>query len=271
MKKTVFALAAMSAAVVFAQQQMRMPMPGQGPNGEQLTPEQRAERARKFKLMRYKSTGGFYVKPGSQNGKIVYVNCQKSVPVEWIKESVSNFIAQTKFAIEVKDGAFSLPDPKIEGTVSLFVIDDEKMPPILHAPESRWTMVNVAPLKKGRGEKEAFLHARVEKELTRGFCLLAGTQTSNYPNSLLNTIAKTEDLDQHMDWRLPVDILARFKPYLSGFGVTPAEEVSYKRACQEGWAGQPTNEFQKAIWDKVHEVPTKPIKIEFDPKRDAGK
>ena len=32
-------------------------------------------------------------------------------------------------------------------------------------------------------------------------------------------------------------------------------------------APAPTNEFQKAVWDKVHAIPQNPMKIEFDPKK----
>ena len=50
-------------------------------------------------------------------------------------------------------------------------------------------------------------------------------------------------------------------------GVTPARKGIYEAACQQGWAPAPTNDIQKAIWDKVHAVPATPMKIEFDPKK----
>lgn len=50
--------------------------------------------------------------------------------------------------------------------------------------------------------------------------------------------------------------------------VRPYRVAKYSEACQEGWAPPPTNEFQKAIWDKVHAIPDKPMTIEFDPKKD---
>ena len=46
-------------------------------------------------------------------------------------------------------------------------------------------------------------------------------------------------------------------------GVTPWKVTTYKRACEEGWAPAPTNEYQQAIWDKVHAVPTEPLKIKY--------
>ena len=39
-------------------------------------------------------------------------------------------------------------------------------------------------------------------------------------------------------------------------------------ACREGWASAPTNDVQKAIWDKVRAIPDKPLTIEYDPKKD---
>ena len=56
--------------------------------------------------------------------------------------------------------------------------------------------------------------------------------------------------------------------YLRAIGVKPAEKTTYRKACHEGWAPPPTNEVQKAIWEQIHSSPDKPIKIEFDPKKD---
>ena len=47
-----------------------------------------------------------------------------------------------------------------------------------------------------------------------------------------------------------------------------SESFTHKKACQEGWAPAPTNDVQKAIWEKVHAIPDKPMTIEFDPKKD---
>ena len=50
---------------------------------------------------------------------------------------------------------------------------------------------------------------------------------------------------------------------LPELGVTPWKETTYKRACEEGWAPAPTNEYQKAVWDKVHAIPDQPLKIKY--------
>lgn len=52
------------------------------------------------------------------------------------------------------------------------------------------------------------------------------------------------------------------------FGIFSRNGVPYIRACREGWAPPPTNDAQRAIWKKTHQIPDKPITIEFDPKKD---
>ena len=217
---------------------------------------------------RYRRTGGFVVKPGSMAGELVYVNCQKRANVAWLDESIEYFKKETKFNITLKDGAFDLLAPKVQGNASLFIVDDEKLPPILLAPESRWAMINIAPLAKGRGEKPAFFEARVKKQLTRGFAMLCGATNSQFPMCLTGGVKDADALDTYTNYKLPVDVLARFAPYLRPFGVTPAQISTYRHGCQEGWALKPTNDVQKAIWDEVHQLPNKPLKIEFDPKKD---
>lgn len=233
------------------------------------------QKAKRSKLDRAKvaenfnrRTGGLISYPGAKRGKIVFVNAQSKAPAEWLAEIAAFHAREMKVDIEVSTGSFQFPDTKIWGNATLFVIDDSKMPSLLHAPEQKWTMINIAPLTEGNGSKPAFFSARVKKELTRGLCLLAGTQTSNYPESLLGCVTKPSDLDKFADWELPVDIPERFLPYLAGFGIKPDVLVTYKQACQEGWAPQPTNDAQRVIWNQVHQIPDKPITIEFDPKKD---
>ena len=206
-------------------------------------------------------TGGKVIRPGTQSGEVVVVNCQKTVGLAPIKDRVDYFAAETKFKMSIKEGSFDIKSPAIQGNVSLFIIDDSALPPILIAPESRWSMVNVAPLKLGRGQQPAFLEARLKREVMRGLAMLCGASNSNYPRAVTAGVSATEQLDSMTEFRLQVDIFRRMVPYMVPFGVTPAEETTYLKACQEGWAAQPTNEYQKAIWDKVHEIPTEPITI----------
>ena len=229
-----------------------------------LTMESMKAKQAKTQEILMKKVGGLVARPNSQRGEIFYVNCQQRAPKEWIDESIMYFAEETKFKISYKEGSFDLAAPKIEGNATLFVIDDENLPAILVAPENRWAFVNVAPIATEK--RPAFFQARMKKELSRGFAYLCGAANSQFPMALTRGIVSRSDLDKNIDYRLPVDLFQRFRTYMDPLGVKPQILVPYRKACQEGWAPAPTNEVQQAIWDKVHAMPEKPMKIEFDPK-----
>ena len=230
------------------------------PDGE------RAARKAKMVQMMLRHTGGFVVRPGSQQGEVVYVNCQRRAPRAWIDDSIAYFAEETKFRVTYHEGTFDLAAPKVEGSATLFIVDDGGLPALLVAPESRWALVNVAAVARER--RPAFFEARVRKQLSRGFAYLCGAANSQYPMCLTRGIVDEADLDRNADHRLPVDLFQRFRTYMEPLGVRPEVRTTYRQACKEGWAPAPTNEFQRAIWEKVHAVPDKPLTIEFDPKRD---
>lgn len=259
MIKAMITTLALCALKAFAE----APPLGETPTKEQWDTMTPAERKMS---MEYRS-GGQMVRPGTRKGIVAFVNSQSKTPRDVLQGNIEYLTKKTGYTIQLKDGAFSFPAVVKVGEVSLFVIDDGCLPTILSAPEDGWVAVNVARLDKGNGNKTAIFNARVQKELTRGFCILAGSQDSNYKDSLLGPVIKPEDLDTHEDCRFPIDIQRRFKPYLEKWGVTPAVMTTYRRACEEGWAPAPTNEVQQAIWDKVHAMPTEPLKIKPETKK----
>ena len=237
---------------------------------EVVSPEELAARKAERQAEFDKRTGGRIVKPGTQQGEIVYADCQTRIPKAWIEESVAYFAKETRFKISVKSGmSFDLMNPKIEGNATLFIIDDVSLPAILVAPENRWALVNIAPIAKEK--RPAYFEARVKKELSRGLAYLCGAANSQYPRALTRGIVNHADLDKNPDLSLPVDVIQRFKTYMESLDVRPAMMSTYIKACREGWAPPPTNDVQRVIWNQVHAVPDKPMKIEFDPKRDKGK
>ena len=214
---------------------------------------------------KYERTGGTLIRKDSMQGEIAVVNCQKAAGKDILERSIEYLKKESRLKITLRDGTFSFPSPKIEGNASLYVIDDPSLPTLLAAPENRWTVLNVAPLKTGRGASPAFFKARVLKEMSRGFALLCGAMSSNFPGSLTSGMYKPEDLDRISDERLSLDVLARMAPYLEPIGVTPAIYVSYRQACKEGWAEKPKDAIQQKIWDEVksdkERGPTNPIGI----------
>ncbi len=208
-----------------------------------------------------KVTGGRITKPGTQRGEITCVDCQKSAETAWLEESVAYFAKCSRFKVTLAEGAFDIQKPQVKGSLSIFVVDDANLPALLAAPDDRWALVNVARL---RSDKEPFFKARVQKELSRAFSILCGAFTSTFPQSLPGAITRAEDLDAYVDPSIPMDVISHFAKYAKAFGVTPAVVTTYRNACKQGWAPAPTNDVQKAIWDEMRQIPTKPIKIEFD-------
>ena len=215
-----------------------------------------------------RETGGSIITRHKHTKNVYIVNAQSKAKTDLIESSRKAFEEFTRTPIDITSGSFDMSAPKIEGELSLYVIDDDKLPMSLVAPEGRWGFVNVAHLAKGRGEKLPFFEARVRKEIARVAGILFGGIGSNYRNNLMTLVTKPEDLDKHDSDKLPADVMMRSSQFLLGIGVKPFRHTTYRKACQEGWAPAPTNEVQKAIWQKVHQIPDKPIKIEFDPKKD---
>ena len=258
-KLVILSFVTICAAVSFAA------IPGMKPKAKRvLTPEEKAKQAEMRQAM-YEHFGDDMKDARKQKGKVVIVNCQKSADAAWLKTDAAMMEKELQVAVQVADGAFDLQKPVVQGEASIFVVDDPALPMSLVATESRWAMVNVAQLKS---EKVKFFEMRVKKAVARTFALLCGGAGSQFKLSLTECILKAEDYDIHINEFLPFDVNRRMTPYLEAMGITRWKKSNYREACQEGWAPNPTNAVQKAIWDEIHALPEKPIKIEFDPKKD---
>ena len=236
---------------------------------KRIPPEKRGEiYMRKF--------GGFVVDPRSGKGKIGIVNAQKAVAANEIAQVAANIRKNLRYAIEVREGRPGTGLPTMDEVnksgfnVAVFVVEDQSLPALLAAPEERWAVVNVSRIKSETNDDvlgKRLFALRTRGEIKRALALACGAGCSSYPGNLYGaTCAKeldTTDVDATI-----MDIAQRCGNWLAKIGVTPERRVMYLRAVQEGWAPQPTNEFQKAIWQKVHAIPDKPITIEFDPKKD---
>ena len=260
MNKIIFAATAI--AVAFAAQADTNAASTQPAPKERLNT---LERKAKLEAVVNQRVGGFLEKPGTAKGSIVYVNCQQKAPKSWIDESIAYFCEVTKFKVNYAEGSFDIKSPKFDGEVAIFIIEDETLPPILVAPENKWALVNITPIAKE--QRPIFFEQRTKKELSRAFAYLCGATGSKYERSLTRGITNQAELDKNYDYELPMDIVQRFWDYMKPLGVVPAQRATYLKACEEGWAPAPTNDVQKAIWDKVHAMPTEPIKIKPETKK----
>ena len=238
----------------------------------QLTREERIARRDKIMMERH---GGLLFAKGTPAGRIVIVNAQTKVATNnfdftalkggyWLR-GLCTIVSENVKPAACVVGEMDALRKKHDANFLLLVTDDPKLPASLVAVESQWAILNVAALEKGAATPE-MTRIRARNEFTRVFCMLCGGFSSQFKAPLTNYVVTLADLDNCLA-DPPVDVDARLREYLDMRGVKPGRRVTYRKACQEGWAPAPTNDIQKAIWNQVHEIPTKPIKIEFEGKK----
>lgn len=217
-------------------------------------------------------TGGQIRRPDALPGEMIFINAQQTVASDKLASAVEFFGKTLRIPVKqanieekptVETASTILASQKAAAAVIL-TDDDSLAMPMLVAPEMKWAIVNVAWLKKG-ARSEAFTVARTEKEMVRAALIVCGAAASQYNESLMKAVTMPKHLDDLVNANPPMDVVGRTKEYLNGIGISSNPYTTYLNACRQGWAPAPTNEYQKAVWDKVHaeqnEKPTNPIKI----------
>lgn len=204
-----------------------------------------------------KKTGGFVIR--KSEGVISFINCQSKISDGEIQKRVDRIQFVLKYPCEIKQGNWKFGDKKPDGSkIAVFIVNDQNLPMSLVAVEAGWGVINTFSLANG---------TQFSKELTRVFCLTAGGANSPVKTSPMQTVLKSTDLDKLLTDGFTFDMASSINENLQAMGMFPMRKITYVKACHEGWAPTPTNEYQKAIWDKVHAAPKNPMKIEFDPKK----
>ncbi len=211
-------------------------------------------------------------RPNTQKGKIVFADTQ-DIPLQ---DSITNMIKMLTRRYRYDIRYVKCPPKEVtklksdfDANVLIAVVHNDETPTALIALEDHWGVVNVAKIAatlKTQKARDEYLQDRCKKEILRVFSIVCGGGASQYPGNIFNC-ARLDMLD-YTNGLYPIDMQKKYHDYLGEIGVSPKVVVSYERACREGWAPQPTNEYQKAIWEKVHQIPDKPITIEYDPKKD---
>lgn len=230
-----------------------------------MTPEQ----IEKLKEVRARQTGGFIELKG--HGHLgVYNNVESLVSNESIEaalKQVKDFVRGLN--IKLAPVAFSFETAKTarekDGAgACVYIVDDAKLPMSLVALEDGWGVVNIAPLKTS--DKSLF-ERRVTKQFIRISSIVFSGVKSQYKISPLQSVTSVAELDKTVGDKFGIDTMMAIQQHLPEIGIQRDEMITYYIACQRGIAEAPTNQYQKAIWDKFHTTPKNPMKIEFDPKK----
>ena len=148
----------------------------------------------------------------------------------------------------------------------VMLVDGAEDAPLMTAyPEEHLALVNMTVLSKG--VSSGVRQDRVEKLTWRAIGHLVGCGAPDGYTCVMKPLRNMAELDAMPNKFIHPASFFKARPYFDMCGVTPARKGTYESACQQGWAPAPTNDIQKAIWDKVHAMPKNPMKIEFDPKK----
>lgn len=216
-----------------------------------LTPEQIADR-------KYRHFGG-YVFQQRATKVISIVNEQSAVGNDVLAGIASEM--QTMLAIPVVLNA------KENIGLTLKVCDGDENVPLVVLPDNATATVNVKALSSDK-PSNAVLKTRVCKELWRGLIYTLGGGNTYVQQCVMKQISSLKELDALPSKTACPDAFMRITESAKARGIQLVRRVTYRQACKEGWASQPTNDVQKAIWEEIHAIPDKPITIEFDPKKD---
>lgn len=220
-------------------------------------------------------SGGIVEK--SYSGNIFkIINAQNSIDARHLANVAKKIRFNTLLPIEAHAGTinndscpFSAADKLVSESkvgAGLLIVENENLPLTLVAPERRWAILNISRLKADAPSMEK-LNARFEKMLWCSVARALGAGYSSYKPCVLTPFKSLKELDTSIYPQLCPEPINKMIDTGKAYGIHTITIASYRTACQQGWAAQPTNAVQKAIWDEVHAMPTSPIKIKPEKKK----
>ena len=222
----------------------------------EISPEQLARNRERKRERIQQLTGGWIVLREKDAGRFTFVNAQSRVSTEALSPALADMERFLSIDVAIVPGEW---DGESGDMGFCYVIDDARKPALVIVPEEGWGVVNVAKL----GDKN--LESRARKELWRALAFICGAADTSMERCLLKPIFKPEDLDlQQVDTISPEPLL-KMDTHIRRMGIKQYKRITYKQAAIEGIAPEPTNEYQRVIWEKVKaeqsEKPSNPLKI----------
>lgn len=251
MKLKTFILAICMAPAVFLFAQADKPAaqaPEKPKQARQMTPEER-----QMDIMR--KVGGFVVKPSNLPG-VLYLDLQDRLPHDFIAEKAKDIANSAKFkAMCESDKGDSQKainkalERKKDVALVIAVVNEKGQPPVLLSPDQGWIKVNLDFLLSDNPD-EARLKERMSRQMWRATGMIFGAGYSQqFATSVMQPVRKLADLDAITGHTYATDTVQTIFKTANQLKIANVRPTTYKRACEEGWAPMPTNEWQKAIWE----------------------
>lgn len=138
------------------------------------------------------------------------------------------------------------------GAVVAIVAGKADAPAMTVLPEDRVAIINATRLADADTK---ITETRLVKELWRATAFALGGYASDYPD-VMKPVFGTADLDSNNMLMFCPPVSGKVAAAAKAAGVAPLRAVPYAIAVREGWAPAPTNDVQKAVWDRVKAAAT---------------
>ena len=122
-------------------------------------------------------------------------------------------------------------------------------PALVVFPEERVAVVNEdAAVKFAHGEEA---NIRLVKECWRGIGFITGAGYSQTDAGVMQPVGSPLELDA-VEWQVihPMSF-QQMNKFFKKYGAKRGRRTTYLKACEEGWAPTPTNDYQRAIFEAV--------------------
>lgn len=208
-------------------------------------------------------------------GLFVFVDCQSELKGQALNKTIKALADDFNIDIRKINGDNSPFDLRLVpnnlkclgAKGAIWIVSDVSLPVVLTAPEDGWGVLNVAPLMMDSPDAIK-LEKRVVKFVNRVFGNINGIGDSvMMPACVMKQAIGIKGVDALVCATYSPEANSKIAAYLSKSGYKQRKRGTYYDACEEGWAPAPTNAVQKKIWDKVHQLPTKPLVIVPESKR----
>ena len=225
-----------------------------------MTEAQKAEYYAARKAYKQSLTGGMVDNYAVQKGDVFFLNAQKRVSAEPLVKRIASMTDyfRCRFSLKPWDKPITLKNAaetlkECGGNAAVFIVDDPTMPvTILSAPETNWIFLNVSALAADKPDEKKLME-RTRRELWRTVGFMLGN-ASVADVCVMKSVKSLKDLDELGAEAPSSGPLIFISRHLKEIGVEPYQTSSYARALREGWAPMPTNELQKAVYERYLEA-----------------
>lgn len=227
-----------------------------------------AQQSEKQNIRSRAYTGGFVMRP-AQGKSIQFANEQTMVPADILQAAAEEMSRAVGLNIVVSAPTVPNTNPALlrdEKVAAVVVVRAEKdaTATMLVAPEDAWAVLDVGRLAKDGAGKDV-LAERVRRELWRTTAIMLGASDSTFRPCLLEPVHSLSDLDSLKAKVVCPEPLGSIQRNAKKLGCGSPVYTTYRVACQEGWAPPPTNDLQKAIWERARAEkergPSNPLQI----------